>query len=53
MKARVTTSGEPNLVPGQVVTGTLAVRLCAAGSAVPVIEKRETAVAAKIANEAR
>jgi hypothetical protein len=55
MRAKLTVdlAGDPSRSPGDIVTGPDAVRLCAAGFAVPETEKRETAVAKKVTKEVR
>ncbi|WP_156884192.1 hypothetical protein [Sphingomonas sp. LK11] len=55
MKAKLTTylAGEPNRLPGEMVEGEEAVRLCAAGFATPVVEQREKAVKKTPAKETR
>ena len=55
MRATVTANliGEPNRSPGETVEGNEAVRLCAAGFATPIVEKREKAVTKTTAKEIR
>ena len=55
MRATLTTylAGEPNRLVGEAVEGDEAVRLCAAGFATPIVEKREKAVVKAPAKETR
>ena len=55
MKAKLTVylAGDPDRSPGETVEGNEAVRLCAAGFATPIVEKREKAVTKTIAKEIR